>query len=68
LKDAAWQDIQAKKYSADYSPSAYMGTLRAFKVRFDIRINFTLSANSGSFIHLVLFYHAREFLLKGLAV
>lgn len=68
VEDATWQDIQLKKYRADYSPSAYMGTLRAFEARFDIRLNFTLSENSGSFIHSVLFYHAREFLLKGVAV
>jgi len=68
VEDATWQDIEAKKYRADYSPSAYMGTLRAFEARYDIRLSFTLSANSGSFIHSVLFYHAREFLLKGVAV
>ena len=45
-----------------------MGTLRAFEARYDIRLNFSLSANSGQFIHSVLFYHAREFLLKGIAV
>jgi len=57
VEDATWQDIQLKKYRADYSPTAYMGTLRAFEARYDIRINFTLSANSGSFIYSVLFYH-----------
>jgi len=67
VEDATWQDIQAKKYRTDYSPSAYMGTLRAFEARYDIRLSFTLSANSGSLIHSVLFYHAREFLLRGFA-
>ena len=68
VEDATWQDIQNKKYRSEYTPAAYMGTLRAFEARYDIRLNFTLSANSGSFIYSVLFYHAREFLLKGVAV
>jgi len=68
VEDATWQDIQNKKYRCEYSPSAYMGTLRTFEARYDIRLNFTLSVNSGSFIHSVLFYHAREFLQKGIAI
>lgn len=66
VEDATWQDIQNKKYRSEYSPQAYMGTLRAFEARYDIRLNFSLSVNSGSFIYSVLFYHAREFLLNGI--
>jgi ERCC4-type nuclease len=68
VEDATWEDIKNKNYRSEYTPSAYMGTLRAFEARYDIRLNFTLSADSGSFIHSVLFYHAREFLLNGIAV
>ena len=68
VEDATFEDIINKKYRSQYTPQAYMGTLRAFEARYDIRLNFSLSANSGQFIYSVLFYHARQFLLDGIAV
>lgn len=67
VENAKYEDIRQHKYDTQYTPKAFMGTLKTFEARHNIIIKFMQDASySGDYIYTTLIYHLREALKEGL--
>lgn len=67
VENGSWQAIHQQAYKSEYSAKAFIASLKCFEARFNTSTDFVLSPYSGMFIHTTLYYHCREYLLKGVA-
>jgi ERCC4-type nuclease len=65
IEDAGWQDIYLHNYRSRLSPKSLMASLMSWQVRFNITVWFCEKENTARLIHQILYYAAREQLLKG---
>lgn len=66
IENATYQDIPLHNYATQYKPKAFMATLKAFEVRYNLHVTFLKDvAFSGDFIYKTLIYNLRELLVKG---
>lgn len=55
-------NIIKHNYRTDYKPKSYIGTLHAFRARYDIEVTFVDPVYSGNFIYYTFYYWLREYL------
>lgn len=66
IENAKYQDILNHKYNTKYLPQSFMGTLKAFEARYDLRIKFMEDTTySGDYIYRTLQCHLKELLKEG---
>lgn len=66
IENSRYQDILNHNYNTKYLPQSYMGTLKAFEARYDLRImHMDEIQYSGDFIYRTLTKHFIEILNRG---
>ncbi|MGL5676461.1 MAG: ERCC4 domain-containing protein [Cellulosilyticaceae bacterium] len=66
IENARYQDILTHNYNTKYLPQSFIGTLKAFEARYDLKITFLDDTTySGDFIYRTLQHHLRELLKRG---
>lgn len=66
IENAKYEDILLQNYNTKYLPQSFMGTLKAFEARYDLKIMYLENINySGDFIYRTLQHHLRELLRRG---
>ena len=65
IEDCALVDIHGHNYQSQYKPKSFLGTLRAWESRYDLRIKFVDRDIMGKEIYIHFYYYLREYLLHG---
>ena len=55
-----YSDIIGHKYRTEFTPAAYMASLKTWESRFDCNVQFIASEYSGYYIYSTFVYFARE--------
>lgn len=65
VEDGTWEGIIMHRYRSRLSPKAFLSSLTAWAVRYDISIVFCRSATSGKLIREILYRDIKERLERG---
>lgn len=65
VENANYADIVAHRYKTQYEPKSFLASLKTYEARYLIDLNFVPASFAGNFIYHTLYYHVREYLLKG---
>ena len=65
VEDGTWEGIIMHRYRSRLHPSAFLASLTAWAVRYDISIVFCRSATSGKLIREILYRDIKERLERG---
>ena len=65
VENASWEAIQFHRYKSRFSPAAFMASLMAWTVRYDITPVFCRSQSSGQLIKEILYRDMKERLENG---
>lgn len=65
IEDCTWETIMNKRYRSRYNPKAFLASLTAWSIRYDISPIFCKSATSGKLIREILYRDIKERLERG---
>lgn len=65
VEDASWEKLINGKYGTKFNPTAFMASLTAWSIRYNIRIIFCRKESSGRIIREILYRELKERLERG---
>lgn len=65
IEDGSWEHLMNGKYRTKFNPNAFMGSLTAFMVRYNLNVIFCKEESTGKIIREILYRDLKERLERG---
>jgi ERCC4-type nuclease len=65
IEGASLDDILSHRYQTDLSEKSFFASLLTFQQRYDLNTAFISKSRAGALIYSILYYHVRNYLIKG---